>query len=565
MGHGTDAIALANKLFQALQGEALPYAITTSERNHQLRYIALVFAEQRQAQQACEILHELVSSKGQIAALHREYAFALTSNGELENAEEQLNLALSLEPKNASSYAQLARLYCRTGRVREGYNSYTRAATLEPDNASHIQRMTYWANYCENITQENSYRLARLWADQLYPEDSRKINGWQRPNKRERRLKLAFVSPDFCAHALSFFIVPLLKELSRDDFEIVAYSDTKNADSITTSIRNLCDGWNESSRMSNQKLAAQIREDQIDILVDLNGHSAGNRLAVFAAHSAPIQVSWLGYPSTTGLKSLAYRISDRIADPVGVNEAYYTEKLIRLNNGFVCYQPLESAPDFAPRPSTAGFRFGSFNNLAKISSQTIDAWAAVLHAVVDSTLYLKRRQLRNGNSKDHFIEAFAARGINKERLIFSTSNAKIEQHLDEYNDIDIALDSAPYNGATTTLEALWMGVPVLTLSGNTHAGRVSASILHRLNLGSFVCTDIHTLAERAQQLSKDTQSLHAVKSSLRQNMQKSALMNHQQFAYEFGSALRKTWHNWCDENYSGQQKPAATAHPGAKI
>jgi protein O-GlcNAc transferase len=564
VGHVTDAIAMANKLFQALQNDAPSYLINTSERNHQLRYIALVFAEQRQAEQACEILHELVSSRGGIAALHREYGFAFASNGQLENAEEQLNLALTLEPKNANTYAQLARLYCRTGRIREGYDSYTRAATLEPNDANHIQQMTYWANYCENITQENSYRLARLWADQLYPKNKQKVDGWQMPSTPDRRLKLAFVSSNFCAHALSFFVLPLLKGLNHDDFEVVAYSDTKKTDGITTSIRNLCDRWKDSSRLSDRKLALQIKEDRIDILIDLNGHSIGSRLAIFAEHSAPIQISWLGYPSTTGLKSMTYRISDRIADPVGVNETFYTEKLIRLSNGFVCYQPLESAPNFSPRASAGGFRFGSFNNLAKISAQTLDAWAAALHAVADSTLYLKRGQLSNENTKHHLINAFATRGINKDRLILSTSNAKIEQHLDQYNDIDIALDSLPYNGMTTTLEALWMGVPVLTLIGKTHAGRISASILQRLNLGSLVCKDIHSFAERAQQLSENSQSLYEIKSGLRRTMQESAVMNYQQFAYEFGSALRKTWHSWCEENNSDQPEPAEPVTPGSE-
>jgi len=307
--------------------------------------------------------------------------------------------------------------------------------------------------------------------------------------------------------------------------------------------------WRDCAKQTDQELAAQISADQIDILIDLNGHTSGNRLAVFSKHIAPIQMSWLGYPSTTGLKSIAYRITDSIADPEDLNDDFYSEKLLRLPNGFLCYQPLENAPEIAKKETSkkAPIRFGSFNNLAKISSQTFDAWAAAMHAVPNSTLYLKRQQLIHQTARDHVI------------------NEKIEQHLNEYNEIDIALDSSPYNGTTTTLEALWMGVPVISLAGNTHASRVSSSILHRLNLNDLICNNINSFAERAKELSDNAKLREKLHSNLRKTMSKSALLNEQQFTQEFTSALREEWQKWCTERNieQGLQAPSTGLFPGA--
>lgn len=546
-GSRDQALALAQKLLSAIQNNKTQYPITANEQDEQLRYIALVLAEFGEAKHACDIMQTLSKNKPNIAALHREYAFALSNNDQLDAAQAELSLAIDLQPGNASSHAQLARIYCRTGRVQEGYNSYCRAASLEPNNTSYIQRLVYWSNYADRTTQRSNYQLARLWANRTFPNNQSGTNTWRTADP-DRTLKIGFISSDFCAHAVSFFITPLLKGLAfQPSFHVTAYSNTHNPDAVTETIKSHCDVWRNSAALSDKELAAQIGADQIDVLIDLNGHTSGNRLSIFAKHVSPIQVNWLGYPSTTGLKSIDYRITDDIADPEGRNDDFYSEKLLRLPNGFLCYQPLESAPDIAPSQNNGITRFGSFNNLAKVTSQTLDAWAAALHAVPDSSLYLKRQQLIHNNARSHIVSELNQRGISEDRLILKTSKAKIEQHLNEYNHIDIALDTSPYNGTTTTLEALWMGVPVISLTGNTHASRVSASILSRLNLAGLTCSNTRSFANTAQKLSKNTQFLSQLRSSLRDTMSQSALMNEQQFAAEFSAALRTKWQDWCHE------------------
>lgn len=549
LGRGKQALDCANELHQRLASSSSPYKLNTSQRNNQLRYIALVFSERGKAKKACKILHELCKNNPEVPALHREYAFALTSDSKLDLAEEHLIKALELQPSNANSHAQLGRIYCQTGRVDAGYSSYSKAATLEPDNLDYIKRLIYWSNYSERTTQQSNYQLARLWANKAHPGNQAGSSALRALNT-DRELKVGFVSSDFCAHALSFFIAPLLEGLDRSQFNVTAYSDTKKADAVTESIKYQCDFWRDSSHFTDSQLAAKISADQIDVLIDLNGHTGGNRLNVFAKHVVPIQLSWLGYPSTTGLRSIGFRITDRIADPIGLNDQFFSEQLLRLPSGFLCYKPLETAPNIAPSDNNGIIRFGSFNNLAKISSLTLDAWAAALSAVPNSTLYLKRQQLINANSSDFFVKEFAERGVTADRLILSTSKATIEQHLNEYNNIDIALDTTPYNGTTTTLEALWMGVPVISLMGKTHASRVTASILQRLSLTGLATKSVVEFAERAKELSEMDEKLNQLRANLREQMRNSTLMNNTQFAREFGNAIRSQWHDWCHTHSS---------------
>jgi len=464
-------------------------------------------------------------------------------------AERKINKALALQPKSAKAHAQLARIYCLTGRLESGRHSLTRAATLDPKNPSYLQRLLYWSNYSDRSTQQNSFQMARLWAAKAFPGNQAGTNNFSTIDP-DRVLKIGFISPDFCAHAISFFITPLLEGLDRKHFHINAYSDTRKPDKVTESIKSLCDEWLDSSHISDSHLAKQIAQDNIDILIDLNGHSSGNRLGVFGSHEppAPIQISWLGYPATTGLNSIAHRISDRIADPVGLNEEFFSENILRLPNGFVCFKPLESSPDIDPSDNQGTLRFGAFCNLAKISNTTLDCWAAAMHAVPNSTLFLKRQQLVNRNAIRFIVKQLAARGIRPKRLIFKASKAKIEDHLSEYNHVDIAFDTTPYNGTTTTLEALWMGVPVISMSGDTHASRVTSSILHRLHLSGMATQSVAEFAERARELYEMDDTLKQLRTSLRTKMKESPLMNVEQFGFEFGNAMREQWRIWCKQS-----------------
>lgn len=514
------------------------------------RYIALIFSEQGKLVEALGIYTKICNEKSDPLLL-LEYGTALNGQGKLDKAEKQLRLGCQQMPINPNFHSQLGRLYCRSGRVQLGIESYQRAAFLEPNKAQHLQRLSYWSNYSATFSQQANFQMARLWAKKAYPEHQTGSNTWRDANP-DKPLKIGIVSGDFCAHAVSFFITPLLKNIQRPNYQVFAYSDVAEPDEITDTIKKYCDQWHDASGQSDDLLGAQMGADQLDILIDLSGHSANNRLGIFSQHIAPIQISWLGYPSTTGLDSIQYRITDNIADPDTDKKDYFTEELIRLKNCFLCYEPYHDAPAIKKTTTTVKskknktpIRFGSFNNLAKISATTLDAWASVLQAVPESTLYIKRQQLINKNAKKYLIDELMDRGITKDRLILKTSKAKIKAHLSEYNEIDIALDTTPYNGTTTTLESLWMGTPVLTLSGNTHASRVSASILTNIELNSLITHNIDEFTQQAVKLSKDKKQLIELSESLRDKLENSALLNHASFAELFCHAIREKWQLWC--------------------
>ncbi|WP_189400599.1 O-linked N-acetylglucosamine transferase, SPINDLY family protein [Arenicella chitinivorans] len=546
MGQGADAVIFANELYETLRNQATEYKINTSKRNNQLRYIALVFAEQNQADEACGIMQELCAQSPEVPALHREHAFALTNADRSDEAEQALNRAIDLQPTHANSHAQLARIYCRSGRVKAGYNSYSMAASLDPENPNYLQRLIYWSNYSELTTPQSNFQLTKLWVQKAHPGNQKGSNTWRTANAN-RQLKIGFISSDLCANSVSCFILPLLEGLDRKQFHITAYNDTKKTDGVTDLIRTQCDNWHDIARNSDPALSKLIASDQIDILVDLNGHGTGNRLGVFSRHVAPIQLSWFGYPSTTGLKSMDYCVTDRIADPIGITDDFYSESLIRLSNGFLCYKPTGNAPAIKPTPSDGVVRLGAFGNLAKISSLAMDCWAAAMHAVPNSVLVLKRPQLASQNAQRFFLKEFAERGIQSDRITLDHEKARIEQRLDAYNQIDLALDTTPYNGTATVLEALWMGVPVISMVGQTHASRVSASILERINLGGMATKSVTDFAQRVLEFSELGENTLEARQSLRTRMQNSALMNTPQFGREFGNALRGKWQLWCDD------------------
>ena len=547
LGHeGT--VRYADRLRKTIEQRAEPYVMNTTERNNLLRYIALVYSERNRPKAACKIIAKLCDENPEVAALHREYAFALANSSRFDEAESELKLAIKLQANNVNSHAQLAHIYCCTGRVDAGWHSYSRAAILEPDNPMYVQRLLYWSNYTERATQQSNYQLTQLWAKRAFPDGQNvqpdRASVDVNPN---RRLKIGLVSSDFNHHPISLSITPLLECLDDSEFEVTVYSDTQKVDHITEYLRDITGEWCNSGELSDDELAEQILFDQMDILIDLNGHNRGNRLGVFAKHVAPIQASWLAYPSSTGLKTIAFRITDRIADPINTQDQFYNEKLLRLPGGYICYKPAELAPEIRPIESEGHIRFGSFNSLDKVSILTLDCWSSALLAVPDSTLTIKHQQLASKNACLHILTQLAGRGITSDRIILDASNEKYFDRLDEYNNIDIALDTTPYNGTTSALEALWMGVPIISLSGQTHASRRTASILNRLELDHLATRSIFEFAQRASEIAALTETRNELRLGLRQKMKESSLMNEKQFSREFGNALRLEWRNWCND------------------
>jgi predicted O-linked N-acetylglucosamine transferase (SPINDLY family) len=358
-----------------------------------------------------------------------------------------------------------------------------------------------------------------------------------------RPLRIGYVSPDFRQHSVAHFIEPVLAAHDKKKFEVFCYYNDTVSDDTTLRIQSLVPHWRVLAELSDHDAARKVQEDKIDILVDLAGHTNRNSLMMFARKPAPLQATWLGYPNTTGFSCMDYRITDALCDPVGMTDALHTEKLIRLPDCFSCFTPPAQSPTVGALAALHGdgIMFGSFNYFIKMNEQVIETWARILARVANSRLTLKYRSLNSESVQTVVRTAFAKHGVTRERLVLLGNDASQLDHLARYNSIDIALDPFPYNGTTTTCDALWMGVPVIALAGRTHVARVGVSQLTNIGLSEFIAADVDSYVDIAVALANDLPRLTQLRGSLRERMKISPLMDAPRFTRNLERAFHEMW------------------------
>ncbi len=498
-------------------------------------------------QQAVDLYRDVAARLPRDAGVLNNLGLALVRIGSVNEAIDCYRRAITLDLANPIPHNSLGNALTQIGQPAAAMNAFRRALELKPDYAKAHSNLLLNMNYIED-QQENIYAESLRFDDQQV-RDVGACAAFTNVPDADRKLRIGYVSGDFRRHSVAYFLMPLLQAHDRDRFEIFGYSNTSAPDAVTAQIRSCMNHWVVIHGLSDEAAAEQIAQDGIDILVDLSGHTGGNRLMVFARKPAPIQVNWLGYPNTTGVRAIDYRITDAVADPVDPQvDRRHTERLIRLPGGFLCYRSDPVSPPVAAVPS-AGQRqvtFGSFNALGKVTDEVVGVWSALLNAVPDARLCLKAGALGDEQARRSVAERFAVHGIGSERLDLLGLLPKAE-HLGTYGRIDIALDTFPYNGTTTTCEALWMGVPVVSLSGHHHAGRVGASILRQVGLADLVAQDLPGYLALAESLAADERYRAGLRQSLRGRMQESTLMNPSRLAREMESAYRGIWKTWCRE------------------
>ena len=365
-----------------------------------------------------------------------------------------------------------------------------------------------------------------------------------------RRLKVGLISPDFCRHAVSYFVEPLLEQWDRNELEICLYSCGEQIDDYSARLQEKADQWVDLRGQTDEACLAHFLRDEIDILVDLAGHTAGNRLALLAAKAAPIQATYLGYYGTTGLNQVDYWITDPILHPPDKDaEDPCTETRWRLDRCYVSYRPLPQAPAVQPPPCerTGRITFGSFNQTRKITPRTAAHWMEVLRAIPESRLLLKSKNLGEEVERQRVQELFRGLGLTPERLELRGHSPSLEEHLACYHDVDIALDTFPYTGCTTTADALWMGVPVLTVAGQSMVSRQAAAVLSGIGKTSWICADARDLSERAVELSRDRAKLRELRLQQRAEVASSALLDHAGLARSLATSFRKWWRHWLQQ------------------
>lgn len=466
-------------------------------------------------------------------------------SGMISKAIHSLERAIAIDGQAANPWALLGVCRQRLGSYAEAEKAYRKSLKCSSTHNYAWHCFLLMTNYAYREKDE-AFALHRAFGEAMGGDNSL-LPFNNRPDP-SRRLRIGFVSGDLRFHSVSYFIGSVLPEVSRNDFELWAYFNYSKSDSRTAEMQRSFYAWRDIWGRSDVEVAKQIREDGIDILFDLSGHTSHNRLAVFAQKPAPVQVSWVGYPNTSGLTQIDYRLTDALADPQGDSDEFYTEHLWRLPHGFLCYWPPTWAPRVAESPSRSlGYvTFGSFNNRQKIGVECVVLWAKLLQAVPDSRLLIKSVfGVDEQTSRDALVNQFVSLGISAERIRIESAKASQEEHLAMYSEIDIALDTYPYHGVTTTCEALWMGVPVVSRQGDRHVSRVGASILTNASLGDLVADSDEQFVEIASQLAADIDSLSVIRGALREVVKASRLTNGSAMANDISSAMRQMWEIYC--------------------
>lgn len=453
-----------------------------------------------------------------------------------------------LDPEVPDLDAVMADQYCLMGRIEEGVAAFDRAIAKHPENVALQSNRLFVLNYSKLLRPSQLYEQHRRWGESH--EATHEAFAKTEPAARipEKRLRVGYVSPDLRDHAVAAFLEPLIDAHYRKAFEIYCFDTSTDAEDVVTDrLRDSADVWQRVADFSDRDLAETIRKNQIDILVDLSGHTRGNRLLMFALKPAPIQVTWLGYLNTTGLKAMDYRITDGYLDPQGETEHLHTETLYRLRH-HSCFRPSPQSPPVSTLPASTNdyITFGSMNQWPKVSDEVKDVWGTLLNRVDRSRLLIVARGSQNSAFRDRIVGEFTTRGIDPSRIRVSPSLDFIA-FLALFNEIDISLDPFPYGGGTTTMQSLWMGVPVVTLRGATALARNSVGMLSEVGLKQLVAGSPSDYVNAASELAKDLVNLAQIRSGLRHRLTASSLTDAREFAAGLESAYRSMWRKYCAE------------------
>lgn len=537
-----EAIALAERSYQAgnlPQAEQI-YRVVLGELHNRL---GIVCGQQRKLAEAAASLQEAIRLRPDQAAPHTNLGNVWRLMGRLDDAVAAFHEALRREPGLADAHNNLGLSLMKQGRLAEATAGFRQALSLCPRYCTAASNLLLSLNYDPAQSPEALLAEHRRWPDCLDPVPP--PTPFTNVRDPERRLRVGYVSPDFCGHVVAYFLLPILAHHDPAQVEVFCYAQVFDPDARTAQFRTLAHGWRSTIALDDAQVANQVRRDGVDILVDLAGHTADNRLGVFAYRPAPVQITYLGYPNTTGLPAIDYRLTDAVADPPG-EPVHHTEELVRLNGPFCCYQPPERSPDVALPPVLRQGRltFGSTHDLAKLNDPVMDLWADVLRAVPDSRLLVFRHTL-TGSVKESLARRFVERGIDAARVTLESQLPEGRHYLDLYGRIDLLLDVFPWNGHVTTCESLWMGVPVVTLRGNRHAGRLSATVLSALGLTDLVADTPLDYVATAARWAADRDRLVSLRKELRPRMRSSALCDGRSFTRGLEAAYRQLWRRWC--------------------
>jgi predicted O-linked N-acetylglucosamine transferase (SPINDLY family) len=488
---------------------------------------------------AHELHQQALQLKPDYAEAHNGLGLALEAMGRKDDALARYQRAVELKPELGDAWSNLGTSLAEQGRPEEAIACFRESLARQPLAPAIHSNLLLHLNYSSRVTPEQVRDEHLAWAARFtgpMPDAPRVPE----PHDPGRRLRIGYLSADFRGHTVAGFIETLLRHHDRDRVEVFAYASVARPDETTERLKPLADHWRPVGGLTDAQAFDLIRGDQLDVLIDLGGHTAGNRLLVMAARLAPVQATLFGYPNTTGLKAIDFRISDPISDPPGQTEPLYTETILRLPETAWVYAPPGDAPPVTPLPAASrqGFTFGCLNNAAKISDACLEAWATILHAVPDARLVLLAGQSQVGARRLH--DRFAERGVPRERVELVARLPRPE-YFAAYSRFDLSLDPFPYNGGVTTGDSLWMGVPVLTVAGSSYVSRQGIMAMTTLGLPEFVARSPEDLVRLAKDWTNRRHELAQVRAGLRDRLAKSPLADGARYVRNLEEAIRTVW------------------------
>lgn len=532
-------------------------AAVFSERAHSInprdwRFInnlATILSRNGKRPRAIDVLRKGVHALPDNADLHAALSSELSIDSQFVAAAAQANEGLARSPKHARLASSLISILVEMGRSAEAVDVARRAVAEHPDSPLIASQLCHTMNYLPGVPREDVLAAHQNFGSllqRLYPTPPRVFTNDRSPTKR---LRIAIVSGDLRTHSCAYFIEGFLKHHDREALEVFCYH-TAMGDAVTERLKPLVGGWRDCAGISDTALADTIRRDAPDVAIDLSAHTCAATLLAFHSRVASVQITYLAYPNTTGVHSMDFRIVDSHTDPAG-SDSWCTERLLRTDPCFLCYMPPSHSPEVSVAPSQQpreGFsggdgviRFGSFNAAAKLSPESLQLWGRILAEVPNSRLVLKASSFIDPLLRDEVRARLVSWGAPADRLDILTPTFETKDHLSLYSMIDVALDPFPYHGTTTTLEALHMGVPVVTLAGDRHAARVGVSLLRTMDLHECVAEDVDDYVAKAAALARDPARLASLRSTLRARLARSDLCDAPAHARRLEAAIRAAW------------------------
>ena len=459
------------------------------------------------------------------------------------DAAEAFREAVRLAPADAVAHSGLGMASLDLGQLCEAITHYRRASDLQPDSPAAHSDLLFWLLHDPDLAPAELFAEHCRWSERHERPRSGAILPHDNDRDPDRPLRVGYVSPDFREHTVARFIEPVLANHDPARVVSVCYSDVAEPDDVTGRLRSAAAEWRDTAALSDEQLADLVRRDRIDLLVDLSGHMGGNRLRVFARKPAPVQVTYMGYPHSTGLEAMDWRITDGPSDPPGCTEAFHTERLYRIDGCAFAYRPTESPPLTDPPSLSRGHvTFGMLNRTAKVQPGAVALWASVMRAVPDSRLLVL---CRGGEENAAVRRLFESAGIEVTRLCLTPTGPR-QQYLALAAEVDVNLDPFPYSGMTTTCDFLWMGVPTVTLAGNTAAANAGASLLRAMGLSELIAVTPDEYLQIAADLARDVSKRLELRTNLRTRMNLSPLRDERALTIKMESAYRAMWQEWCE-------------------